>query len=63
MQAEEELQRCKDEMMNPAYASDYVKLRELQEAIDRKDEEILTLMEAYEALDNEIASFAERGEA
>lgn len=63
LQAEEELQRCKDEMMNPAYASDYVKLRELQEAIDRKDEEILTLMEAYEALDNEIASFAERGEA
>lgn len=51
---EEEIQSLKDELMNPAHASNYSKLQELQDAIDAGDEKILTLMEEYERLDEEI---------
>ena len=51
---EEKIQNLKDELLNPAHASNYVKLKELQDAIDAGDEEILNLMEEYERLDQEI---------
>ena len=55
--ADEELQKLKDMLLDPAYSSDYVKLKEIQDSIDQKDEEILSLMEEYEELDTKIAEY------
>ena len=56
-QAETELTALKDEMANPAYASSYGKLTEIQAAIDAKEEEIMNLMDSWGELDREIAEF------
>ncbi len=48
--AEEEIQNKKDELHDPALASDYVKLQELQDAIDNKEEELLILMTEWDML-------------
>jgi len=47
---EEEIQNQKDELHDPALASDYVKLQELQDAIDNKEEELLILMAEWDKL-------------
>ncbi|MBR4170002.1 MAG: ABC-F type ribosomal protection protein [Lachnospiraceae bacterium] len=54
-QVETDLQAKKDELLDPAYASDYVHLKELQDAIDDDEAQILNLMEEYEQVDNAIA--------
>ncbi|MBR6452756.1 MAG: hypothetical protein IKS87_08615, partial [Lachnospiraceae bacterium] len=46
--AEARVQELKDQLMDPALASDYVKLQELQDEIDAGEEEILTLMDEYD---------------
>lgn len=57
-EAEEEIQRLKDELLNPEIAADYVKLKEIQDSIDAKDEEILTLMEEYDEVDAKISGLS-----
>ena len=57
-EAEEEIQRLKDELLNPEIAADYVKLKEIQDSIDAKDEEILTLMEEYDEVDSKISGLS-----
>lgn len=47
---EEEIQNHKDKLQDPALFSDYVKLQELQDAIDRKEEELLNLMAEWDTL-------------
>ncbi len=54
-QVETDLQAKKDELLDPAYASDYVHLKELQDAIDADEAQILNLMEEYDQIDNAIA--------
>lgn len=44
------VQSLKDELLNPEIASDYVKLGEIQEEIDQKEQEILDLMNTWEEL-------------
>ena len=46
--AEKRVQELKDQLLNPALASDYVKLQELQDEIETLEEEILTLMDEYD---------------
>ena len=46
--AEARVQELKDQLLDPALASDYVKLQELQDEIDAHEEEILTLMDEYD---------------
>ena len=53
--AETELQNLKDELLNPDIAADYVKLKEIQDSIEAKDEEILNLMEEYDEVDSRIS--------
>lgn len=53
--AETELQNLKDELLNPDIAADYVKLKEIQDSIEAKDEEILNLMEEYDEVDSKIS--------
>lgn len=56
--ADEKLRLLKDQLMNPKYSSDYVKLKEIQDEIDRTDEAILELMEEYEETDNRITQMS-----
>lgn len=56
--AEEELQNLKDKLLDPSLSSDYVKLKEIQDDIDAKDEEILSLMEEYDEIDTQIAEMS-----
>ena len=56
-QAEAELTAFKDELANPAYASDYTKLSEIQAYIDAKETEIMELMDEWGRLDDELAAF------
>ncbi len=44
---EEALNRKKSELENPEYASDYVKLSEIQKEADELEEELLSAMEEY----------------
>ncbi|MCR4961454.1 MAG: ABC-F family ATP-binding cassette domain-containing protein [Lachnospiraceae bacterium] len=44
---EEEITALKDELMNPAYATAYGKLTEIQGQIDKKEEELLEAMEQW----------------
>ena len=56
--ADEKLRLLKDQLMDPRYSSDYVKLKEIQDEIDRTDEAILELMEEYEETDNRITQMS-----
>ncbi len=47
---EEEVQNQKDELHDPALVSDYVKLQELQDSIDHREEELLILMTEWDML-------------
>ncbi|MCR5279484.1 MAG: ABC-F family ATP-binding cassette domain-containing protein [Lachnospiraceae bacterium] len=53
-QAEAELTALKDELSNPAYASSYGKLTEIQSSIDAKETQIMELMEEWGNLDKEV---------
>ncbi len=53
---EAKVEADKDRLQDPALASDYVKLQEIQEEIDAGEEKILGLMEEYEKTDEEIRS-------
>lgn len=47
---EQEIQQYKDELQNPDIASDYVRLGEIQEQINTKEEELLEHMNAWDEL-------------
>ncbi|MBP5384414.1 MAG: ABC-F family ATP-binding cassette domain-containing protein [Lachnospiraceae bacterium] len=49
-EAENNMQQLKDRLMDPALASDYVKLQEIQDEIDALEEEILSMMEEYDRI-------------
>ena len=51
---EEEIQNLKDELANPAYASAYSKLTEIQNSIDEKEENLLELMDQWGEIDKMI---------
>lgn len=48
---EEEIQKKRDELSNPDYASDYSKLSEIQSEIDAKEEELLEMMDEWSETD------------
>lgn len=54
--AETEVTALKDELANPAYASDYSKLSEIQTKIDEKETGIMELMEQWGETDKELDS-------
>ncbi|MBP5453160.1 MAG: ABC-F family ATP-binding cassette domain-containing protein, partial [Lachnospiraceae bacterium] len=54
---EEEIEKKKDELLNPEYASMYSKLTEIQTEIDAKEEELLTLMEEWGETDKELSAY------
>ena len=56
---ETEIQELKDRLLDPSLSSDYMKLNGIQEEIDAKDEEILSLMEEYDRLDTMIAQLTD----
>lgn len=47
---EEKIEKLKVELTNPDHASDYMKLQEIQDAIAAGEEELLEIMEEWEAL-------------
>lgn len=50
---EAEIQKKKDELQDPALASDYKKLQEMQQEIDEKEEQLLVLMAEWDELISE----------
>jgi len=54
---EEEIEKKKDELLNPEYASMYSKLTEIQNEIDAKEEELLTLMEEWGETDKDLSAY------
>ncbi|MCR4727723.1 MAG: ABC-F family ATP-binding cassette domain-containing protein [Lachnospiraceae bacterium] len=57
-EAEDKVKALKDELMNPEYASEYTKLSELQDEIDRSEIEIMDLMEQWAETDKAISEFS-----
>ena len=51
---EEDIKVIEEEMMNPKLAADFTKLAELSGEKEAKEEEMLLLMEEWEALQTEI---------
>lgn len=51
---EGELEELKNDLNNPEYASRYSKLTEIQSEIDKRDEELLELMDQWETLNSEL---------
>ncbi len=47
---ETELQKQKDELQNPELTSDYVRLQEIQNSIDEREEQLLSLMSEWDEL-------------
>lgn len=56
---ETEIDKCKDELANPEYATNYTKLTEIQAGIDEREETLLELMEQWQDIDNAIKQFGE----
>ncbi len=57
-ETEDRVKALKDELMNPDYASEYTKLSELQDEIDRAETEIMDLMEQWAETDKAISEFS-----
>ncbi len=57
-EAEDRVKALKDELMNPEYASEYTKLSELQDEIDRAETEIMDLMEQWGETDKALSDFS-----
>ena len=51
---ESEIQRLKDELLNPAYATDFEKLSKIQEEMDANEEKLLETMEEWSLLDKQL---------
>lgn len=54
---EEEIEALKEELMNPEHASSYSKLEETQAQIDEKEEELMRLMEEWEACQHALEAY------
>ena len=54
---EEEIEALKEELMNPEHASSYSKLEEIQAQIDEKEEELMELMEEWEACQHALEAY------
>ncbi len=56
-QEEKATEELKAELLNPQYQSDYMKLGEIQSRIDEKEELILSYMEEWEELNQQLEKF------
>ena len=52
---EEEIQSLKDELANPDLATDYLKLQEIQNQIEKEEENLLLLMTEWEATEQALS--------
>jgi len=53
-ETEKEIQEKKDELLRPEYASSYAKLGEITAEIEKKEQELLELMEEWERIDQQL---------